>query len=113
MSGSINFSEDPVLHVPVNPGTVVANGSVRANNRPYPQYLDITLYESSGRARYDGLQLGFNGRRGPNGPFDFQTSYTLSQTKGHTDANRFGSVNNPFNLEDEYSYTIADQRHRL
>jgi hypothetical protein len=113
MSRSINFFEDPVLHVPVNPGTVVVNGIVTANNRPYPQYLDITLYESSGRARYDGLQLGFNGRRGPNGPFDFQTSYALSQTKGHTDANRFGSVNNPFNLEDEYSYTIADQRHRL
>ena len=113
MSRNINFFEDPVLHVPMNPGTVVVNGIVTANNRPYPQYLDITLYESSGRARYDGLQLGFSGRRGANGTFDFQTSYTLSQTKGHTDANRFGAVNNPFNLEDEYSYTTADQRHRF
>ena len=114
MSRSINFFEDPLRHVPVNPGTVIVNGIVTANNRPFPQYLDITLYESSGRARYDGLQLGFSGRRAPGGGrFDFQTSYTLSKTQGHTDANRFGAVNNPFNLEDEYSYTVADQRHRV
>src|SRR5204863_1713530 len=57
--------------------------------------------------------LGFTARRGPGGHWYVQGGYTLAWTKGRTDANRFGAVNNPFNLEDEYSYTIADQRHRI
>lgn len=104
MSRSINFFENPALHVPINP--LVAG-------RPFPQFVNITRYESTGHSQYDGLQLGFTGRRGPDGRFDFQAGYTLAWTKGSTDANRFGAVNNPFNLEDEYSYTVADQRHRI
>jgi carboxypeptidase family protein/TonB-dependent receptor-like protein len=104
MSRSINFFEDPVLHVPINP-TVAG--------RPYPQFVDITRYESTGHSRYDGLQVGFTGRRAARGRIDFQSSYTLARTKGSTDSNRFGAVNNPFNLEDEYAYSNADQRHRF
>jgi hypothetical protein len=104
MSRLINYFEDPTLHVPRNPVTA---------GRPFPQFVEITRYESTGRSEYDGLQLGFTGRRGPNGRFDFQAGYTLSRTKGSTDANRFGAVNNPFNVEDEYTYTTADQRHRF
>src|SRR5205823_6358452 len=104
MSRSINFFAAAGRDVPINP--LVAG-------RPFPQFVNITRYESSGHSRYDGLQLGFTGRRGPNGRADVQASYTLSWTKGSTDANRFGTVNNPFNVEDEYSYTVADQRHRL
>jgi hypothetical protein len=75
--------------------------------------VNITRYESTGHSQYDGLQLGFTGRRGANSHFDFQAGYTLAWTKGSTDANRFGTVNNPFNLDDEYAVTTADQRHRL
>ena len=81
--------------------------------RPFPQFVNITRYESTGHSQYDALQLGFTGRRGPGGFMDVQAGYTLAWTKGSTDANRFGAVNNPFNLEDEYSYTVADQRHRI
>ncbi len=104
MSRSINFFENTTLGVPINP-TVAG--------RPFPQFVNITRYESTGHSQYDGLQIGMTGRRGPNGRFDFQAGYTLSWTKGSTDANRFGAVNNPFNVEDEYSDTVADQRHRL
>ena len=45
MSRSISFFEAPARNVPVNPGTVIVSGIVTANNRPYPQYLDITLCE--------------------------------------------------------------------
>ncbi len=104
MSRNINLFEDPVTHLPRNP-TVVG--------RPYPQFINVTRYESVGRLRYDGLQLGFDRNAGPAGRFRLQASYTLSWSKGHTQANRFGAVTNPFNLEDEYSYLITDQRHRL
>jgi hypothetical protein len=103
MSRNINLFEDPVLHVPLNP---------TIHGRPYPQFTDITRYETWGESRYDGLQLGFSGRRG-GGHFDFSGTYTLSWTKGHTNANRFGTVNNPFNFDDEYSYLTTDQRHRF
>jgi hypothetical protein len=104
MSRNINLFEDPVLHVPLNPNT---------HGRPFPQFTDITRYESWGRSRYEGLQLGLTGRRGPGHPYEFGASYTLSWAKGHTNANRFGTVNNPFNVEDEYSYLTTDQRHRF
>jgi hypothetical protein len=104
MSRSTNFFENMATGVPLNP--LVAG-------RPFPQFVNITRYESTGHSQYDALQLGITGRRGPNGHFDFQGGYTLSWTKGSTDANRFGAVNNPFDVEDEYSDTVADQRHRL
>lgn len=104
MSRNINFFEDPVLHVPLNP-TIYG--------RPYPQFSDITRYETWGQSRYDGLQLGFTGRRTDGHPYEIGASYTLSSAKGDTNANRFGVVNNPFNLADEYSYLTTDQRHRF
>src|SRR5262245_15520962 len=101
MSRNINLFEDTATHLPKNP-TVFG--------RPYPQYLNITRYESTGKSQYDGLQVGFD-RRGDR--FRYQGSYTLSWTKGHTAANRFGTVSNPFNLDDEYSVLTSDQRHRF
>jgi hypothetical protein len=103
MSRNINLFEDPVRHVPLDP---------TIHGRPYPQFTDITRYETWGRSRYDGLQVGFNGRRLTSW-FDISGSYTLSWAEGHTNANRFGTVNNPFNPEDEYSYLTTDQRHRF
>jgi hypothetical protein len=104
MSRSINFFENTALQVPINP--LVAG-------RPFPNYVIITRYESTGQSRYDGLQMGLTERRGPNGRFDFRAAYTLSWTTDSTDANRFGTVNNPFNLADEYAVAANDQRHRL
>jgi TonB dependent receptor-like, beta-barrel len=103
MSRNINFFEDPVRHIPLNP---------QIFGRPHSQFTDITRYETWGRSRYDGAQFGFTLRRGP-AWYELQSTYTLSWAKGHTNANRFGTVNNPFNLEDEYSYLTTDQRHRF
>jgi hypothetical protein len=103
MSRNINLFEDPMLHVPRNPAVA---------GRPYPAFLDITRYETWGKSRYDGLQVGFQGRQ-IRSRIDFGGSYTLSWTKGHTNANRFGAVTNPFNLDGEYSYLTTDQRHRF
>jgi hypothetical protein len=102
MSRNINVFENPVTHTPLDPSV---------NGRPYPAYLDITRYETWGKSRYDGLQMAFNSRR-VRSWYQFDATYTLSKAKGHTNANRFGTVNNPFNLDDEYSYLTTDQRHR-
>jgi hypothetical protein len=104
MSDSINFFENTTLGVPINP-TVAG--------RPYPRYVNITEYLTTGSARYDALQVGATQRRTANGRFEIQGSYTLSWTKDSTDANRFGTVNNPFNIADEYAVAANDQRHRV
>jgi hypothetical protein len=104
MSNSINFFENTGLDVPINP-TVAG--------RPFPQYVNITEYMSVGSAQYDALQVGVTGRRTANGLLEFQGSYTLSSTKDSTDANRFGTVNNPFNIGNEYAVAANDQRHRI
>ena len=39
-------------------------------------------------------------------------TYTLSWTYSDHESNRFDGVTNPFNLEDEWSFSAGDQRHR-
>jgi hypothetical protein len=103
---SINFFEDPATHLPIHP--------TRAG-RPYPQYNDITLYETTAASDYDGLQFGFTGRQiGPQwARTDVSGSYTLSWTYSDHESNRFDGVTNPFNLDDEWSFSASDQRHRV
>ena len=102
MSRNINLFENPTLHTPLDPTT---------NGRPFPAFTDITKYETWGESRYDGLQMAFSRRR-VNSWYQADGTYTLSWAEGHTNANRFGTVNNPFNPDDEYSYLTTDQRHR-
>ncbi len=103
---SINFFEDPVTHLPIHP---------TRGGRPYPQYNEITRYETTAASEYDGLQFGFQGRRiGPEwARSDVSGSYTLSWTYSDHESNRFDGVNNPFNLADEWSVSASDQRHRF
>jgi hypothetical protein len=98
----MNFFQDPATGLPLNPAV---------HGRPYPQYTNITWNTSLGKSRYDGLQLGVNGR---GARYSFQASYTLSVTKDNHNSNRGGSTpTNPFDLDKEYTYSGSDQRHRF
>jgi len=105
-SRNINFFEDPVTHLPLNPTSA---------GRPFPQYQSVTRYETSAKSKYDGLQIGFERRSMGTGRwrYRYQGSYILSWTYDDHDGNRFDGVNNPFNLADEYAYSNNDQRHRF
>ena len=46
---SINFFEDPFTHQPRDPTTF---------GRPYPQYLEVTRYETTAGSLDNGWQLG-------------------------------------------------------
>jgi hypothetical protein len=98
----INYFEDPATHLPLNPSVY---------GRPYPAYNNITLTTSQGRSRYDGLQMGLNGRLGTR--LTFGGSYTLSKTLDNHNGNRGGMPNNYFNIDDDYTYSGSDQRHRF
>jgi hypothetical protein len=103
---SINFFEDPVTHLPIHP---------TRGGRPYPQFNEITRYETTAASEYDGWQFGFNGRQiGPDwAKTEVSGSYTLSWTYSDHESNRFDGVTNPFNLADEWSFSASDQRHRV
>jgi hypothetical protein len=101
MTPRINYFEDPVTHLPLDP---------TIHGRPYPRYNNITLTTSQGKSRYDGLQIGFNGR---GARLTVGASYTLSKTLDNHSGNRGGTPTNPFNIDDEYTYAGSDQRHRF
>jgi carboxypeptidase family protein len=105
-SRSINFFEDPVTHLPKDP-TIYG--------RPYPQFIDISQYETTAKSLYNGWQFGFQGRDiGPEkARSQVSGSYTLSWTRSDHESNRFDGVTNPFNLADEWSFSASDQRHRF
>lgn len=98
---SRNFFEDPVTHLPLRPATF---------GRPHPQYTNITFNTPLGRSSYDGLQVGFNGRAARH---SFQASYTYSVTKDNHNGNRGSTPTNPFALDQEFTYSLSDQRHRF
>jgi hypothetical protein len=102
---TVNVFEDPVTHLPIHP----------RNGRPYPQYNEITRYETTAGSEYDGLQFAFQGRSiGPEwARTELGTTYTLSWTYSDHESNRFDGVTNPFNLADEWSFSASDQRHRF
>jgi outer membrane receptor protein involved in Fe transport len=97
----VNYFEDPQTHLPLDP-TIFG--------KPYPEFGQITLTTSDGRSEYSGLQIGFNGR---GSRLSFGASYTLSKTKDNHNGNRGGTPNNYFNIDDDYAYSSADQRHRF
>ncbi|MFB3855160.1 MAG: TonB-dependent receptor domain-containing protein [Vicinamibacterales bacterium] len=90
---------------------VVLPANPNRYGRPNPNWAVITQYETTAGSEYDGLQVGVTKRMSHR--FQFQGTYTLSWTYNDHEGNRFAGVNNSFNLADEWSYALADQRHRL
>src|SRR6185503_16127016 len=84
---SINFFEDPATHLPIHPNRA---------GRPYPQFNNITRYETTAGSEYDGLQFGMQARSiGPEwARSEVSGSYTLSWTYSDHESNRFDGVNN-------------------
>ena len=97
--------------------------------RPNPRFNRIDLFENSANSRYQGLAIQgrrrFSPRRLPffkGGASQFLLSYTFSKAEddkpdqtsvvpGGGDDSKVAE--NPFDLRNEWSYSDADQRHRL
>jgi hypothetical protein len=101
MTPQINYFENPVTHLPLNPAIY---------GRPYPAYTNITMTTSTGKSQYDGLQMGLNAR---GTRVTAGATYTLSRTYDNHNGNRGGTPTNWFNIDDEYTYASSDQRHRF
>ena len=88
----------------LQPGTIQANPGVNVNAlRPYLGFGSITLYETSGRSRYNSLQTQVE-RRSARG-LGFSVAYTFSRTKD--DGSGRGDIL-PNAYDDSGYYGISD-----
>jgi hypothetical protein len=93
--------------IPINSGNYPElGGFVAGAGRPDPRFNVINNYTFQGTSRYHGLQVALNRRM--SGNYQFGLSYLLSANK-----DTGSSVNNVFNLADEYGTSALDERHRL
>jgi len=107
-----------------------ASFSATAPTRPFTRYNRISLFESSANSRYNGLAAQLRSRFAPThwvpffngGGSQLMVSYTFSKAEDDKPdqtsvvpggGDDFKVAQNSFDLRDEYSYSDADQRHRL
>lgn len=85
-------------------------GFVQGMGRPDPRFNNIRTFANVGRARYHGLQMALNRRWANN--FQFGITYLLSRNQDDL-SDAFDYPSNNFDLADEFSDSIHDQRHRF
>jgi hypothetical protein len=92
------------------PQDVVALASVN-RARPYPGYGAINFRQTTARARYHGLLVGFRHEGGRAGTLNI--AYTLSQTKtdASNDRDAIDLPQNPLDLGAEYALARTDRTH--
>jgi hypothetical protein len=109
-SAGDNLIQPVDINAPL-PADVVRTGGVLNLARPYQGYAGITMRQTTARARYHGLLVGFRHDAGRAGLLSI--AYTLSQTK--TDAtNDRDAVDLPqdrSNLAAEYALARTDRTH--
>jgi hypothetical protein len=94
----------------LQPGTIQRNPGVNANAlRPYLGFGTITLYETTGKSRYNSLQTQVE-RRSSRG-VGFSVAYTFSRNKDNG-AGRNDLLPNAFN-DDYYGISDLDRPHVL
>ena len=94
----------------LQPGTIQANPGVNANAlRPFLGYSTITLYDTTGRSRYNALQTQIERRSTRLG---FSVSYTYSRTTDNG-AGRNDLLPNAFDDSGYYGISDLDRPHVL
>jgi hypothetical protein len=95
----------------LQPGTIQANPGVNVNAlRPYKGFGSITLYETTGRSKYNAMQLQVN-RRSARG-LGYQLAYTLSRTTDDG-STRLEVLPNAFDDSGYYGTSALDRPHIL
>jgi hypothetical protein len=95
----------------LQPGTVQANPGVNPNAlRPYLGFASITLYETTGRSRYNAMQLQVQ-RRAARG-FGYSVAYTWSRTMDDG-SSRTDLLPNAYDDSGYYGISDLDRPHVL
>jgi hypothetical protein len=95
----------------LQPGTIQANPGANANFlRPYKGFGSITLYETTGRSRYNAMQLQVQ-RRASRG-LGYSLAYTFSRTKDDG-SSRTELLPNTYDETGYYGISSIDRPHIL
>jgi hypothetical protein len=95
----------------LQPGTIQANPGVNANAlRPYLGFGSITLYETTGRSKYNSLQTQVE-RRATRG-IGYSVSYTFARTRDDS-SGRGDILPNAYNDSGYYGISDLDRPHVL
>jgi hypothetical protein len=95
----------------LQPGTIQANPGVNANAlRPYLGFSTVTLYETTGKSRYNSLQTQVE-RRSTRG-VGFSVAYTFSRTKDNS-VGRNDLLPDAFDDSGYYGISDLDRPHVL
>ena len=95
----------------LQPGTLQSNPNVNANAlRPYQGFGTITLYETTGRSRYDALQLQVQRRSTRN--LSYSLAYTFSRTTDDG-STRLEILPNAYDDSGYYGVSGIDRPHVL
>ena len=95
----------------LQPGTVQANPGANVNFlRPYKGFATITLYETTGRARYNAMQLQVQRRAGRG--VGYSLAYTLSRNQDDG-SSRLDLLPNAYDDTGYYGISDIDRTHIL
>ncbi len=92
------------------PQDVVALASVN-RARPYPGYAGITFRQTTARARYHGLLVGFRHEGGRAGTLNLAYTLSRNQTDATNDRDAVDLPQDPLNLGAEYAVARTDRTH--
>ncbi len=114
-SFSVGFLHTRGLHIilsrNVNVPAAPASAGVPNLGRPDPRFANVSRFESSGEADYNGLVVSLNRRF--QRWFGVRVAYTLSKTTDNAGNAFFFSPQDNSNLNGEWGPGDNDQRHRL
>lgn len=112
---SVGYIHLRTLHIilsrNVNVPTVPASAGIPNLGRPDPAWGNISRYESSGDAYYNGLVVSFS--KHATKWASLRASYTLSKTIDNAGNFFFSTPQDNFNLRDDRGRSDNDQRQRL
>jgi hypothetical protein len=95
----------------LQPGTIQANPGVNVNAlRPYKGFGNITLYETTGKSRYNAMQLQV--QRRPSRGLGYSIAYTLSRTEDDG-STRLEILPNAYDDSGYYGISGIDRPHVL
>lgn len=99
------------VNVPTLSAQEATNLGIPNLGRPDSRFGNISRYEGSGDAYFNGLLVSARSRFSRSG--ELHVAYTLSKTIDNVGNAFFNSPQNNFNLRDDRSLSDNDQRHRL
>jgi len=95
----------------LQPGTVQANPLINASAlRPYKGFSTITLYETTGRSRYNAMQLQVQRRSARGVAFSFAYTYSRTMDDG---SSRLEILPNAYDDSGYYGISALDRPHVL